>query len=392
MLTFENFSGINNVLPEHRLSPSELRSAINVDVGLSSDIRRRQGFAELSGDCHKNLHQRQDGVLLATELGNALIARDPTGSTTTIHPLLGPARVWYCDLPDGRTLFTNGALAGLTDGAVTTSLGVPLPAEIGTTTDVAGALTPGTYRWALTHVRLADGLEGGPIWSEPVALANGGLVLMDLPELPGHKLRVYLTTDSGETFYLAGETTTPMFSFTAATNTLVVPLATDRLVPLPAGICPAFWRGRVLMAQDDVLWASPAHRYELLDRARDFKRFKSAITAVVPVGSGIWVGTETELVFLAGESFDQLTHSSAMVGRVVPGSAVPVPGEFVAMGEGALIGDAMVCICGGVIVAGSSSGRLVRLTEGRYKTDVQEVSATFRMRDRVPQYLAVSQV
>ena len=43
------------------------------------------------------------------------------------------------------------------------------------------------------------------------------------------------------------------------------------------------------------------------------------------------------------------------------------------------------------IVAGFSDGGIVRMTEGRYATDVTEVAATFRMANGAPQYLAVPQ-
>lgn len=51
----------------------------------------------------------------------------------------------------------------------------------------------------------------------------------------------------------------------------------------------------------------------------------------------------------------------------------------------------MICIADGVICAGFNGGSLVPVAEGRYSTDVAEVSATFRMVDRIPQYIAIPQ-
>ncbi|MBO1034253.1 hypothetical protein INR38_09155 [Delftia sp. SD018] len=390
MLTFQKFSGINNVLPPHRLGESELARAVNCDIGLSGELRRRAGFTQLDATCHKNLHERPDGVLLATHEGNALVARAAGGAETTVHPLLGPERVWYCDLPDGRTLFSNGAIAGATRGGAGQGWGVPLPDAVGTAQGVPGSLHPGRYRWALTHVRLADGLEGGAVVSEPVDLPDGGLVLMDLPVLAGHGLRVYLSSRDGEAFYLAGDAVGSMFSFTGANAALALPCATLDCAPLPAGILPAFWRGRVLVARGDVLYASQPHRWELGIPARDFKRFSAPITLVQPANNGIWVGTQQELAFLAGTAFDALAYQQAVPARVVLGSGVATPAGMVRAGED-ILDAAMLCIADGVIVAGTHQGGAVRLTESRYATAAVEVSATLRMVDRVPQYLAVPQ-
>ena len=51
MLTFKSFTGINNTVPSQRLmhdqksKTAELASAVNVDIGLTGEIRRRSGFS-----------------------------------------------------------------------------------------------------------------------------------------------------------------------------------------------------------------------------------------------------------------------------------------------------------------------------------------------------------
>ena len=129
MLTFEKFSGINNVQPSHRLGDSELTEALNVDIGLSGELSRRAGFVEISDVCHKNLFQA-DGYMLATANGD-LVAIHPSGEHHTIYPSLGPDRVWYCSLPDGRTTFSNGLINGVTDGKAGQPWGVAAPVHAG---------------------------------------------------------------------------------------------------------------------------------------------------------------------------------------------------------------------------------------------------------------------
>lgn len=395
MLTFKSFAGINNTVPSQRLvhdpesKTAELASAVNVDVGLTGEVRRRAGFSELLATCHKNLHQA-NGFILATVDGGDLIAMDEAGSNRiTLYPSLGVSRVWYCNLPDGRTTFSNGLICGITNGATATTWGVPRPAGVGAVTDVAGDLFAGEYRYGLTHVRLADGLEGAPVYSAPFQLTGGGIVLTGLPELAGHKLNVYLIGQNSDHAYLAGSTTNAAFSFIGKNESLTIPCRTDNLDVAPAGTVAAFAGGRMLVASGSTLFASRPHMVESFDYLRDFKQFTSPITLIQPVDDGIYVGTETELVFMSGVEFDKMTYRQVLAGPVVLGSGVQTPGDMIRGGQP---GTAMLCIADGVICAGFNGGNLVRMTEGRYQTETTEVAATFRMLPgRIPQYLAIPQ-
>ena len=172
MLTFKGFTGINNVLLEHRLGAGDLLQAVDVDIGLTGEITRRAGFAEVSALCHKNIHQGQ-GFMLAT-CGSALTAIHPNGDRRVIHPALGSERVWYCNLPDGRTTYTNGLIHGVTDGLAGFDRSVPAPDSLGAPGMAFGALHPGQYRYHLTHVRLTDRLEGPATSSKPITITQSG--------------------------------------------------------------------------------------------------------------------------------------------------------------------------------------------------------------------------
>lgn len=382
MLTFEKFTGINNVQPGARLKPTELATAVNVDIGLDGEIRRRAGYSQVSDVCHKNLHQAQ-GFMLATCNGD--LVRTDGVTQTVLQDSLGVDRVWYCNLPDGRTTFSNGLINGITDGVTAQSWGVPTPETVGAHTAVSGDLFPGSYRWAISYVRLSDGLEGGIAYSGQIELETGGILLTGLPEEPGHKINVYLS--NGEGFYFAGSTLGNSFSYLGANNALVLPSRTEHIYPMPVGTVTAFWRGRVLVAQGNVLWASLPHQWEHCDMRRDFKQFSAPITLVQPVDGGVFVGTEHELVFLAGNQWDQLAYTRKADGPVVLGSGVTVPGSALGGGHS----DAMVCIADDELLAGFGDGSIKELAEDRYKTNVTEVAATFREVNGVPQYIAIPQ-
>ena len=229
--------------------------------------------------------------------------------------------------------------------------------SLGALTDVAGLLFPGDYQYMLTYVRNSDKLESGPLFSNPLPVASGGIVLTGLPVLAGHSINVYLTAANGDAGFYAGNTTGGLFSYTGKNDALVMPCRTDYLQPAPAGTVAAFWRGRVLVAVGPVLYASRTNQVELFDFRRDFKQFTDPITLIQPVDGGVFVGTTTELVFLAGVEFDKLSYRQALVGPVVLGSGAAVSGELVKRGNSIGQGSAMVCIAGGGLVAGGCTGR-----------------------------------
>lgn len=390
MLKLERFTGINNVQPTERLKPADLAMAKNVDIGLDREIRRRAGYAQASAVCHKNLWQAR-GYMLATCNGD--LVRTDGITQTLLQASIGVARVWYCNLPDGRTAFSNGLVHGITDGTLagTTGWGVPIPDDLGAPSDLAGQLFPGTYRYSLTYRRQSDGLEGAPAYSEPFEVSAGGLFLAGLPERAGYDINVYLSSHNGAAFYFAGTALGNSFTYLGKNDALTLPCRTDFLSPMPAGKLCTTWRSRVLVADGPVLLASMPHQPELVDMRRDFKQFSHNITLIQPVDGGIFVGTEAELAFLAGSEFDTLVYGQKLAGRVVLGSGALAQGELIQRGNGLGTGDCMVCIVDGLICTGFADGGVIQATQGRYKASAAEVAATFRVIDGIPQYVAVVQ-
>lgn len=387
MLTFEKFSGINNTVPEHRLGAADLVEASDVDIGLSGEVVRRAGLVRVSSDCHKNLWQA-DGFMLAT-IGSRLAAIHGGGVYRVVHESLGAGRVWYCNLPDGRTTFTNGLLHGVTDGFSSVERAVPSPETLGYADEVAGDLPAGSYRYHLAYCRASDRLEGPAASSEPISLA-GGLRLDGLPFREGFTINVYLSGRDGEGAYLAGEASGSAFDFSGSDAMLTMPCRTLGSSAFPVGTFTATWRGRVITACGSVLWASRPSTTHLCDW-RDFKQMPAEITAIVPVSDGLYIGTKEGLAFLSGESWDQLTYTDTAFGPVTPGSGVEADGQSIKLGNGVGFGRAMLCIAGGEVVAGFSGGSVAGLTGGRYQCDASEVCATFREVGGIPQYIAVPQ-
>lgn len=390
MRTLQKFSGINNVKPTEELATSDLVEATNIDLDLQGRARRRAGYEQISAVRHGNVWEAAGFTLATRGEDGDLINVD---TDTVLVPALGHTRIWYWNLPDGRTLYSNGTAQGIVSAAAATPWGVPMPTALGDALDVVGQLHPGKYQWALTHQRLSDGIEGPPIYSGAGAIdvALGGVSFSSIPVPAGYRTRVYLTSHYGGERYLAGTTTNGFFVFTGKNETLQLRCPTDLMQTPPVGRLVAFWRGRTLVAVGNVLFASRPNAWEIFDLQRDYKQFSAPITLVQPVDGGIWVGTEKELAFLSGPKWDDLVREVKVMGTTVLGSGCSVPGEQIAVGRDRGRGDCVVCIADGWLVAGMADGSLVPLTLDRYRADVTEVVATFREVDGVPQYIATEQ-
>lgn len=392
-MKIEKFNGINNVQPQERLTAEDLSDAMNCDITITGQIQRRKGYTRTTPAAYRHLWQA-DGFLLGVDsLGN-LVNVD---TSAVLYASLGYTdRVWYCNLPDGRTAFSNGLINGLVTASARTRWGMPIPSGLGSASDVAGSLHPGSYRYSIAYVRDADGREGPPLHSEPIDLASGGISIMGMPTLTGHSINVYLTSHNGTEPYLAGNTTGSAFSFTGANHDLQARLRTNNLSPAPVGTLMAFWKTRALVAVGTTVYASLPHAWELFDMARDFKQIgqlhDTTITLLQPVDGGIFVGTDKALYFMGGQTWDQLAIGRpAVLGPVVLGSGVSAPGKRIGIGDGRASGDCMLCIANGAIVAGLPDGGVAELTRDRYHTEATEVCATFRDVDDIPQYIAIQQ-
>lgn len=70
-ISFSSFEGLNNVVSRERLKPSQLETAINVDLDDAGQIRRRRGYKKVgaSGNYH-SLYSDNSGLMLAVKDGS----------------------------------------------------------------------------------------------------------------------------------------------------------------------------------------------------------------------------------------------------------------------------------------------------------------------------------
>ena len=141
------------------------------------------------------------------------------------------------------------------------------------------------------------------------------------------------------------------------------PVTTRQFSAPPIGSLLEVYNGSMCIASDNVLWFSERFGFNLFDKARNFVWFESNIKMVKAVADGIYVSTETKIVFLKGtvpSEFQQINISNY---PAIPGTGIKANAEE--MLDGKMVGPATIRTSLNGIYMGFSGGECKCLTERR---------------------------
>jgi hypothetical protein len=385
--SFEQFLGLRNVVGEESFEPGDLAAALNVDVTDALRLRRRAGYstALASGDFHSLW---SNGTTALVVRGTELLEVLPDFSLRSVRTgLTAEQRVYYAVVGD-RVFYSNGLQTGVFQAGVSRSWGLAVPSSLPTAVPVGGNLPLGRYQYTLTYLR-ADGQESGAPRAGMIELTSpGGIAFEDIPVSTDPDVRfkrLYVSPADGDMMYvllvLLNEETQASYHIE---RTGTVPLATQFLVPAPAGWHLAVIGGRVLVAAGNRLYPSEPFAPELFDLRRGVP-FASRITLVAPLDDGVYLGTESEIAWLPGNdpakwAYQPRADYGAIPGTLAYGQAGDVveaegPAAFFATTQG-------ICV-------GLNGGVLINLTNDRFNYPVMdEGSAVVRDSGGSVQYVA----
>lgn len=366
--TIDKIAGINNVTAEERTQPPFVRTATNFDIDDTGELQAAIGSSNVAVGLWQNLWS--DGENFLSVKAGDLVRTATDGTVTVLSAGVGTTTMRYQRLPNGNVVMMNGVSSGtLLAGTDTVrSCGVPIPTSAGSAANTTGNLIAGRYQWQVSYTRDSDGEEGGVKYAEAyVNVTSGGVALTGLPTLAGHTMNVYLTSANDDTMYFAGTTTSTSFVYSEGNEELVLPCKTEFLAPPPVGKFLGFYKGRLLVGVDNVLYASRPFQYELFDLRQDYKQFPANLRFVAGVDTGVFVGTEDGVWFLAGDSFDKLTARQVDEGAALENSDVIVDRSVIGTDDRVGAGLAVVVVVRDAICVGSSDGSWRRVTDGVYE-------------------------
>lgn len=364
IFTFVEFDGLRNTVEAESMSFSDLVAATNVDVTDAKRLRRRKGFGApvVSGPCHSFW---SDGMLALVVADNALKAINPDYSTTTLRTGLAHGAALEYAAVGNRVFFSSDYDNGVFQDGQVRGWGISIPA-LPTVAVGTGQLPAGRYQYVTTFVR-DDGQESGAPRAGTIDLATPSGLLFSgfgVPPAGIESINLYLSPPDGDALYLA--TTIPA----AATAAIVItqpdavhPIPTQFLSPPPVGAHIAYAGGRTWVAVGSRVYYSEPAAPELFDLRKHYQ-FEARVTMLATLEDGIYIGTETEVGWVAGADPAKSEYIQKTTYGAIPGTlAVGNVDDYGPTSGGKVLYFATL----GGLMRGTSGGALENLTRARYR-------------------------
>lgn len=372
LFSFSGFRGLRNNIASDAFSPEDLEVALNVDIDDSLAVGRRKGYsAPVTSGVDRDLWA--EGSVCLGVGSNALKYINPDYTTTTLRSGLTANKfLSYAPVGD-RVFWSNGSENGCVQGAVNRTWGLVVP-SMPVAAATGGALAAGLYQCVVTYLR-EDGQESGAGKAVTIELTTiGGIALSALsvsadPTVT-HKA-IYATSVGGETLYRVGIILNAVTTFLIdEVHTGASLILTQFLTSPPVGGAIGYWKGWMLVAKEAHLYPSEPFAPELFDLRRAVP-FLDRITMVAPVRDGIWIGTNSQVTWVAGDSPETWLYRVVAQYGVVPGTLTYGDGELLGDGQGAGEPAAFFASKRGLCV-GRVGGVFANLTESRFAYPIQD--------------------
>ena len=314
--------GLNNVAQDTEVPPTALRKAFNVDLTDQGKPRRRKGRTSVySGTNIRSLYDVSGFTVFAEGADFQRIF--PDNSVVTLFSGLDENNPLSYAEVNTELFFTDGDNNfKSTLGGVVTPLSVPNPNTRPALAEVAdGGLDAGLYQVTCTHVDQYGTESGTDIPALLIEVAEGSRIVVSGLSLPPNAVatNVYVTKANGETLYHYAQTDASSVSIFK--QALGKKLETQFMSPMPAGQVMFYYKGRLWVAQGNVLWFSEPLRYGLTKLSSNFIMFPERITIGQPVLDGIYIVSD-RTYFLAGTNPKQMQQVVVSPDRAVEGTGM----------------------------------------------------------------------
>ncbi len=319
-------AGKNDVAKETALPEGALREALNVDIDNEGNIRLRQGFEKIySGSNIRSLYKgyfAEGGMLRHLNADN---------TATDVVAVDSQNRIDYCEIND-RTYCTDGENNWVLNGIQAEPLGIVEPLGVPNAQPVTGSLQAGRYLMTVAYRNVVTGETSGCPNASPGHVAQGtGVRFFNIPQpiSADYETVVYMSDYDGNIMFEQvsvpfGVTEVVVSSIRVDTSSCT----TLHLTQMPSGHFIEYYRGKMYIAQDNVLWYSKAMYYGACRKATNFFTFAKRITVLIAVDNGVFIVAD-RTYFLSFEktaesNLVELSHDTA-----VEGTAISVSGmEF----------------------------------------------------------------
>lgn len=376
--------GVRNDISLERFDRADLAVGDNVDVDETGKLFRRMGTSRIAAGNMHSLRSFASGALIVNN--GVLNSVDASGAMAQLKAGI-TGRVAYSEIVN-EMYWSDNVSSGIVGAGVNRAWGTIVPALPAVAIGV-GDLRAGTYLYTLTYVR-GNGQESGAPSVGSVAVSDhSSLTLGPIPASPDPlvtTIRLYLSTVNGELPYAAAEVpnTTTSISVTDAPQA-IMPVRTLDMGPPPAGQLLGYYNGRAYVGSGRFLWYSQPYEYELFDWVSGFITFPEALKTFAPISTGIYLGTETETMYLEGADPSEFIRKQVAPYGTVLGTEMYVRNDVLL--EGNQPGMSPVWMSKTGLCLGAEGGVMQNLTSDRVilPGGLTEGASLYKTRSGTPQ-------
>ena len=364
--------GINNIAKETDIPKGFLRSALNVDIDKEGNVSRRRGYTKIYSGI--NCHSIYNGFFAE---GSLIKYIDADEVVTTLFGFSSNDPVSYCTLNDNVILTNGTVIARITADHTAEYLAPANPVFQPAAEMDIGTLSGGAYQYALCSMS-EFGTLSGTGKAKVIELSHGaGIKFTNLAVSEEEKV-LFISEPNGTVLYLRvilpADTTEYVLGNLGDKG---MALDTQFLDALPAGHIVRTYRGKVYVAQGNVVWYSQAHRYGLCKTSEDFFQFPSRVTIMETVENGIFIVAD-KTYFLSGRTAEDINLVKVSKETGIEGTSTRVAGKQFGLD---LEQDVAYWVSNKGMILGFPDGKVKNITDKNIAIDINIVKGSSMYRE-----------
>jgi hypothetical protein len=330
-VTFGPFvKGVNNVDRSLTMAKGELVSAFNLDIDRAGIMSQRSGYTlAISGGAHSLWARDHDSALYVAGADLRLLRVNEAGALS--YPALR-AGAFSAGLPvtyvlvNGVVYYSNGVITGLIRADNSSHpWGVEIPARVPTLAVGIGGLHAGRYQVAIQYIDDQGEFGGLTLPAAIVVPANSAIVVSAIPTPVSADVRfvtLFVSEQNGEELYRYGDYavgTTSVTVSASAQGRRATNMVSD--VMPPASLLEHY-NGRIYGASGNLIRYTNALQYGQCAQRMNFIPWNGEVVLLKAVDDGLYVGTDSNVQFLAGAGPESFTVREAMPCGAVRGTGI----------------------------------------------------------------------
>jgi hypothetical protein len=326
---YTGFKGLNNYLRPEDTNPLYLKKALNIDLDKSGRISKRSGYTKVDTATYSSLWASENGLGCYAIRNGDLVQINSDYSHTTLVSNIGTDKISFEEV-DGIVYYSSISVNGIIFNGTIRSWGISKNLLSPTLSQTTGNLSSGIYQVLFTYVN-SQGIESGSINSAVITVPDGSGISLYIPTPLDPDIlyaRIYCSTPNGTIDYYSGIGTLNSTYTISSVSSFSNPHRTLGLDKAPTGHIVKYYKGRVYVASDNILWYSEPLQYQHFNSASNYIEFPDYIREVMPVEDGIWIGSD-RLYFLQGPSPDTFQRDIKDAVQLIEGTATKVSENYV---------------------------------------------------------------